>query len=149
VVLLHDAVAGTLGNNGLAMQLARQAQREFADVHAFLHLAQAFLSYLADLAGNHMAYIGLGAAQLLAPEPHQLAAHRGGHQAPLLESLHRMVYDWRHLGTGQGGQTGQFRAVDGRVHADVLALKGLQRYAAAAQHGLEVGSGDGSHGIPS
>ena len=85
VVLLHDAVARPLRHDGLAMELPRQAERELADVHALLHLAQAFLRDLADLDRDDAADVGLGAAQFLAPQPHQFAACRRGHLAPLME----------------------------------------------------------------
>ena len=129
------------------MQLARQAQRKFADVHAFLHLAKSFLSYLADFAGDDVADIGLGAAQLLAPQPHQLTAHGGWHQPPLKKGLCRAVNDLRQLRSGQGGQPRKLRTINGRMHGDVMAAVVGQINAAAAQHGLEVGSVNGGHGL--
>ena len=44
--LLHQPVARPLGDDGAAVQLARQAERELAHVDAFLHLAAPFAAIL-------------------------------------------------------------------------------------------------------
>ena len=45
---LHHAMAGTFAGDGQAVELARQTDREIADVDHLLHFAEAFLQ---DLAG--------------------------------------------------------------------------------------------------
>ena len=67
MVLLHDAVPATFAGDGLAVQLARLAEREFADVDTFLNLAAAFLDDLANLDSDDVTDIVLRCAQLLAP----------------------------------------------------------------------------------
>ena len=146
VVLFHHAVAGAFGHDGLAMQLAGQADGKLADVHAFLYFPQAFLQDLAHLARDHLTDIGLAAAQLFAPQPDQLAPHRGGHQAPLLKGLGRAIDHGRHGCHGQCDQLGQRCAVDGGAHGDVIALVGGQIDAAVRQHGGKVGGRKRGHG---
>ncbi len=76
---LHHPVVGALGGDGQAVELARQADREVADVDHLLHFAEAFGDDLAGLERDQAAELGLGGAQLLAEQPHQLAAPRRRH----------------------------------------------------------------------
>ena len=85
VPLLHHPVAGPLGGDGQAVQLARQADGEVADVDHLLDLAEALGDDLAGLDGHQRAEIVLVLAQQLAQLAHECAAHRGRHCAPLLE----------------------------------------------------------------
>ena len=79
---LHHAVAGALGGDGQAVELARQADGEVADVDHLLHFAQAFAGDLAGLDRHQPAQRRLVRAQLLAEQPHQFAAARRRHRAP-------------------------------------------------------------------
>jgi len=88
---LHHPVAGPLGGDGEAVQLPRQPDGEVADVDHLLHLAQPLRGDLADLDGDQAAEIGLGRAQLLAEQPHQLAAPRRRHQPPRPEGRLRRL----------------------------------------------------------
>ena len=80
-------VAGALGGDGQAVQLARQADGEVADVDHFLHFTQTFLGDLAGLPGNEFAQVGLVLAQYVAELAHQLATSRRRHFAPGFECM--------------------------------------------------------------
>ena len=67
---------GALGGDGEAVELARQADGEVADVDHLLHFAEAFGDDLAGLERDQPAEIVLGGAQLLAEQAHELAAAR-------------------------------------------------------------------------
>ena len=71
---LHHAVARPLRRDRQAVELARQADREVADVDHLLHFAEAFLQDLAGLEGDQRAERLLVRAQLLAEAADQLAA---------------------------------------------------------------------------
>ena len=73
---LGEAVAGTLRRDRAAVELAREADREVADVDHLLHLAEPLLRDLPDLERDERAERLLLAAQLLAEQPHELAAVR-------------------------------------------------------------------------
>ncbi len=62
---LHHPVLAALRGDGQAVQLARQAHREVADVDHFLDLAEAFRGNLADLDRDEPAEGLLVGAQLL------------------------------------------------------------------------------------
>ncbi len=82
---LHHPVARALGGDRQAVQLARQAHREVADVDHLLDLAQPFGQKLPGLQ-RHQAPQGLLVpAELDAQQAHQLAAHGRGHSAPVQE----------------------------------------------------------------
>ena len=82
---LHHAVVGALGGDGEAVELAREADREVADVDHLLHFAEAFGDDLAGLERDEAAEIVLGGAQLLAEQADELAAPGRGDLAPGLE----------------------------------------------------------------
>ena len=75
---LGQAVARALGGDRAAVELAREADREVADVDHLLHLAEALLLDLPDLERDERAERLLLATQLLAEQPHELAAPRAG-----------------------------------------------------------------------
>ena len=75
---LGQAVARALGGDRAAVELAREPDREVADVDHLLHLAKALLLDLPDLERDERAERLLLAAQLLAEQPHELAAPRAG-----------------------------------------------------------------------
>ena len=86
---LHHAVVGALGGDRQAVELPRQADREVADVDHLLHLAGPFGGDLADLDRDQPAERRLVRAQLLAEQPHELAALGRRHVAPGEEGLAR------------------------------------------------------------
>ena len=80
--LLHHPVAGTLGGDRQAVELARQADGEVADVDHLLHFAERFLGDLAGFEGNEGGKVGLALAKLLTDTADELAAFGGGDGAP-------------------------------------------------------------------
>ena len=84
---LGEAVARTLRGDRAAVELAREADGEVADVDHLLHLAEPLLRDLPDLERDERAERLLLAAQLLAEQPHELAAVRPGQVAPGRERL--------------------------------------------------------------
>ncbi len=102
-------MTGTLRRDRTAVELAREADGEVADVDHLLHLAESFLRDLADLEGHERAERLLLAAQLLAEQANELATPRRGNRAPRGERLGRA----RDGGVGAArrrcGQRGRFR----------------------------------------
>ena len=125
----HHAVRRTLGRDGQAVELAGQADGEVANVDHLLHLALAFRGDLADLDGDQLAEIGLGGAQLLPQQAHQLATPWGWDAAPGAEGG---------IGGGDGGidvgggdlrHCGDQRAGDGGTNLQCSAGIGGWGYA--------------------
>ena len=116
---LEHAVPRALGGDRAPEELAREADREVADVDHLLHLAEALLGDLAGLERDERAERLLLAAQLLAEQPHELAAARGGHVAPGLER-HGSACDG-HVGTGcaRAADVREQLAGDGRAHGEI------------------------------
>ena len=83
--LLHHAVPRPLGGDRQAVELAREADREVADVDHLLHLAVSFRADLAHLERDEVAERLLHLAQCLAEVAHELAALRRGRLAPAEE----------------------------------------------------------------
>ena len=79
---LGEPMPGSLGGDRAAVELAREADREVADVDHLLHLAEALLRDLPDLERDERAERVLLAAELLAEQAHELAAPRRRHVAP-------------------------------------------------------------------
>ena len=71
---LRQPMAGALGRDRAAVELPRETDREVADVDHLLHLAETLLLDLPDLERDERAERLLLAAQLLAEQPHELAA---------------------------------------------------------------------------
>src|SRR5690606_41192260 len=84
--LLHHSVAGTLGRDGQSVKLAREADREIADVDHLLHLAFAFGEDFSDFDRNEPAEIGFCRAEILAEQPDEFAASRARNSPPTRES---------------------------------------------------------------
>ena len=84
---LEHAMAGALGGDRTAEELAREPHGEVADVDHLLHLAEALLGDLAGLERDELAERLLLASQLLAEQADELAAPRCGHVAPRLEGF--------------------------------------------------------------
>src|SRR5205085_3281053 len=82
---LRQAMAGALGGDGAAVELAGEPDCEVADVDHLLHLAEPFLRDLADLEGDERAERLLLAAKLLPEKPYKLAATRRGDGLPVRE----------------------------------------------------------------
>ena len=78
----EHAVAGPLAGDDLAVELARQPDREIADIDHLLHLALALFDDLAGLDRDEPAQRRLVAAQFLGEEPHQFAAAGWRYRAP-------------------------------------------------------------------
>ena len=78
-------MTGSLGRDRASVQLAREPDREVADVDHLLHLAEAFLRDLPDLERHEGTERLLLAAELLAQEAHELPAPRRRYLAPRLE----------------------------------------------------------------
>ena len=74
----HHAVLGALGGDGQAVELARQADGEIADVDHLLNFAEAFGRDLAGFQRHEAAEIVLGGAQFLAEQTHEFAATGAG-----------------------------------------------------------------------
>ena len=79
---LHHPVLGALGGDRQAVELARQADGEVADVDHFLNFAEALGHDLADLDRHQAAKLRLVCAKLLAEKSDEFAALRGRHIAP-------------------------------------------------------------------
>ena len=112
---LHHAMAGAFGRDRQTVKLARQTDREIADVDHLLHFAQAFLKDLAGFQRDQLAELFLVGAQFLSEQADQLAAARRGHIAPLFERFHAgrdLLFD---RGGVVIGNARQLRAVDGRT----------------------------------
>ncbi len=142
----HHAVARTLGGNGQAIELARQAHGEVADVDHLLHLAQAFGRDLAGLQRHQQAQVILGGAQFFAQQAHQLATARGRNRAPGLEGGLRTGDGGRGLGRRRLGHGANDFAGDGRAHAQGAAGVCGARYAQALQQRLDIGHQRGRGG---
>ncbi len=82
---LRQLVVGALAGDGEAVELARQADREIADVDHLLHFAEAFGGDLADFQRDEAAERVFVGAQLLAKQAHEFAAPRSRDVAPVLE----------------------------------------------------------------
>ncbi len=132
----HHAVAGALGGDGQAVQLARQAHGEVADVDHFLDLAFALGQDLAGFQADQAAQFALVLAQHFAEQAQQLAAARRRHVAPGQAGLagagdgrvglrHRVLVDLGQLGAvdraaGDERAAGQGRGVEAECAQDVL-----------------------------
>ena len=120
---LGEAVAGALGGDRAAVELAREADREVADVDHLLHLAEPFLGDLPDLERHERAERLLLAAELLAEQAHELAAVRPGQVAPGGEGG-RCARD-RRVGRGRvgAGDARDLLAGDRRADDEVAAAR--------------------------
>ena len=122
VPLLHHPVAGALGGDGEAVQLAGQADGEVADVDHLLHLAEALGADLAGLDGDQGAEVVLVFAQQLAELADELAAHGGRDRPPVLKGLVRGGDGVRHLRGGVRAQPGELAAGDRRARDEVSVV---------------------------
>ena len=86
---LHQPVPGTLGGDGLAVQLPRQPDGELADVDHLLHLAEGLGGDLPGLDGDQRGEVVLVLDEQLAEPRHQRATHRGRRRPPRRERLRR------------------------------------------------------------
>ena len=118
---LHHAVAGALGGDGQAVQLARQAHGEVADVDHFLHFAFALGQDLAGLQAHQPAQLALVAAQGLAEQAQQLATARRRHVAPGQAGLAGAGDGGMRLGHAVFAHPRQLGAVDGTARGQRAA----------------------------
>ena len=151
---LREPVARALRRDRASVELPREADGEVADVDHLLHLAEPLLRDLPDLERDERAERVLLAAQLLAEQPHELAAVRARHVAPDRKGV-RGAGD-RRVGCGgiRAGDARDLLARDRRADDEVAALdlRPLdaepveQRSCACARHRLRFvrcsGSGD-------
>ena len=133
---LGEPVARALGRDRAAVELAREADREVADVDHLLHLAEALLRDLPDLERDERAERLLLAAQLLAEQAHELAAVRPGKVAPGREGRGR-ARD-RRVGRGRvgAGDARDLLAGDRRADDEVAAVDRARRRRRAARAAL-------------
>ncbi len=82
---LVQPVTRSLRRHRAPVELARQADREVADVDHLLHLAQRLGADLARLQAHQVGQVGLVLGEQLAEPLHQRPAHRRRHRAPPLE----------------------------------------------------------------
>ena len=105
--LLDHPVVRTLAGDGQAVELARQADGEVANVDHLLDLAEPFREDLASLQRDQAREWLFGGAQLFAQQPHQFATPRRGNETPLEEGV---------VGVGAGrfdvGSTGRGDGAD-------------------------------------
>ena len=118
---LHHPVPRPLGSDREAVELAREAHGEVADVDHLLHFAVAFLQDLAGLDRNQPAERGLLRAQFLPEEAQQLAAARRRHAAPRPERRGGGADLCLHVGRRIGAQHRELGAVDRRAASEVLS----------------------------
>ncbi len=83
----HHAMTWALGRDGQAVQLARQADSEIADVDHFLHFTYTFGQNLAGFQRHQFAQRLAMFAQHVAQDTHQLAAYRRRHYTPFFVGL--------------------------------------------------------------
>ena len=140
---LQHAMPGALGRDRAPEELAGEPHREVADVDHLLHLAEALLGDLARLERDERAERLLLAPQLLAEQPHELAAARRRDVPPALEGLRRA----RDGGVGAGGvaaaDVGEQLSGDGRAHGQIAVR---ERCAIQSEPLEDVV--DGEHGVP-
>src|ERR1700733_259424 len=86
--LLHHAMAGTFRRDGEAVKLARETDREIADVDHLLHFAEPFLQDLAVLECDEATQRLFVRTQFLAEQTNQFATARCRHLAPDMECMH-------------------------------------------------------------
>jgi hypothetical protein len=142
-------VLAALGRDGQAVELTRQADCEVADVDHLLNLALALGDDLAGLDRHQPAERRLVRAQLLAEQPHQLAALRRGNEPPLEEGRMRLL-DRRGGATGVGlANLRDHLAGDRRAGRERAALVLSLLDAQALQQSVDFnGEVDGGHVDP-
>ncbi|MNT11442.1 hypothetical protein D3C72_1463240 [compost metagenome] len=129
-------MAGAFGRDGQAVQLARQADGEVADVDHFLHFTQAFLGDLAGFDGNQFAQRRLVFPQDFAKQANQLTATRRRHVAPGLEGLLGLVDLGHDLGFAFQVHRGNRAAVDRGVNGMVAMGVGTGRDTEAVKQSI-------------
>jgi hypothetical protein len=139
-------MARPLGGDGEAVELARQPDREVADVDHLLHLAKTLLQDLAGFQADQRAELGLPPAQRLAEQAHQLAAARRRHAAPPLERRRGARDGAVELVRRRAAQRRQPASIDGRGHGEIAGGQDLRRQAERRCDGGEDLDGAVGHG---
>ena len=99
---LHQAVAGPLAGDREAVQLARQADGEVADVDHLLDLTETLGADLPGLDRDQLAELGLVGAQQLTEPADQPATHRRRRRSPFTERLDCCRHGSVDVGSGSG-----------------------------------------------
>ncbi|MNP10340.1 hypothetical protein D3C76_1024850 [compost metagenome] len=129
-------VARALRSDGQAIELARQAHGEIADIDHFLHFTQAFLGDLAGFEGNQFAQLSLVLTQDFTEQANQLTATRCRHIAPGSKGLLGNLDLAQYLGLAFEGDRGNRAAIDGGVNGMVAVGIGSGRYTQALQQSI-------------
>ena len=117
---LHHAVPGRSDGDGQAVELARQADREVADVDHLLHFAQAFLQRSCRPRASPAARGRPCAARSSSPSRRTSSPRRGaGHVAPRLERGAARGRSRRRRRRPRSGRAGDHLAGDRRAHLEV------------------------------
>src|SRR4051794_12949428 len=110
---LHEPVAGTFGGDREPVQLARETDREVADVDHLLDLAETLRADLAGLDRDQLAELCLVLTKQLAEAADHVAARRGGRLAPHAECARRTLDGGVDIACRSGGA--ERPAGDGRA----------------------------------
>ena len=112
--LFHQAMAGPFGLNRQAVEHARLADREIADVDHLLHFAFAFGDDLTHLEGDEFSEIRFRFAQCIAELAHGFTPNRRGGDAPFQKRLRRPSDDALVIFAGGRADAREQFAIDGR-----------------------------------
>ena len=114
---LHQAVARALGRHRAPIELARQPDREVADVDGLLHLAEGLRADLPGLDRDQLGDVRLVFTQQLAQTLDERAPDRRGYDTPLTKSTAGRGDCLLHLRPACGGDIEQRLARDRRTRA--------------------------------
>ena len=123
---LHQPVARPLAGDRQAVQLARQADGEVADVDHLLDLAEALGADLAGLDRHQLAELGLVLAQQLAEAADEGAAHRRRRRPPRRRTPRRPSPTAASTSAGRAGRA-ERAAGDRRAGGEVAGALGRRR----------------------
>ncbi len=142
----HHAMLAAFGGDRQAVDLARQADGEIADVDHFLHFAKAFGGHLADFERDELAEIGLVGAKFFAKQADQFAALRCRNDAPGQKCLVCPVDGGLGVGVRGFRHIGDQVAGDRRMDGERAALIRLGIDAEALEEGGDLFASFGGFG---